>query len=406
MDKQTKITPPTEDSGFTRRRLFATGAAVGVGAAVGAGLTRTLTPEATTVQAVHGSDTVPFYGKYQAGIATEPAAHVSFLAFDLDRDIDKSALVRLMRLLTDSASRLTQGEAALADTEPELASKPARLTVTFGFGPRFVQIAHGTLPPWLKALPPFAIDELSPQWSDGDLVVQISADDQTALAHAVRVLSKDARSFGRIRWRQDGFRHSPGTVKSGTTMRNLFGQVDGTVNPAPGTQEFERAVWCDEGWWTNGTSLVLRRIAMDLESWDPVSRIGREEAIGRRLSDGAPLTGEREHDDPDFTAKDDLGLEVIAPYAHIRRARSDDPNQVIFRRPYNYDDPPTGSATSNTGLLFASFQADVSRQFVPIQQRLAELDMLNEWTTAIGSAVFVVPPGCSPDGFIGDTLLT
>ncbi len=47
----------------------------------------------------------------------------------------KEALGRLLPLLTDDARRLTQGRPALADTEPELATDPARLTVTFGFGP-------------------------------------------------------------------------------------------------------------------------------------------------------------------------------------------------------------------------------------------------------------------------------
>ena len=372
---------------------------------VGVSLDRALASTPETVVSLHGAERIAFHGKHQAGIATEPAAQVSFLAFDLADGSDKSTLVRLMRLTSNSAARLTQGDPALADTEPELARKPSRLTVTFGFGPRFIKLAGGVAPSWLKPLPSFSTDELQDQWSGGDFVVQVSAEDPVAVSHAVRVLSKDIRSFGTLRWRQDGFRHAASTVKTGTTMRNLFGQVDGTVNPIPGTKEFSAAVWADKGWWAGGTSLVLRRIAMDLDTWDPVSRLGREEAMGRRLSNGAPLTGTREHDEPDLEAKDALGLEVIAPYAHIRRAQTDDPTQVIFRRPYNYDIAPSGDSTSNSGLLFASFQADVDHQFVPIQQRLAELDMLNEWTTAIGSAVFVIPPGCEPGGFIGDSLL-
>ena len=37
---------------------------------------------------------------------------------------------------------------------------------------------------------------------------------------------------------------------------------------------------------------------------------------------------------------------------------------------------------------------------------LDELDLLNEWTTPIGSAVFAAPPGCAQGGFIGETLLS
>jgi hypothetical protein len=69
------------------------------------------------------------------------------------------------------------------------------------------------------------------------------------------------------------------------------------------------------------------------------------------------------------------------------------------------DEGPTAEGHADSGLLFASYQADVARQFLPIQRRLAEADLLNEWTTPIGSAVFAVPPGCAEDGWIGETLL-
>ena len=51
-----------------------------------------------------------------------------------------------------------------------------------------------------------------------------------------------------------------------------------------------------------------------------------------------------------------------------------------------------------------SYQQSVAKQFVPLQQRLAELDALNQWTTPIGSAVFLIPPGCAEGGFVGETL--
>lgn len=66
----------------------------------------------------------------------------------------------------------------------------------------------------------------------------------------------------------------------------------------------------------------------------------------------------------------------------------------------------TSGGVSNSGLIFASYQADPLKQFVPIQERLAELDMLNTWTVPIGSAVFAIPPGCSEGSYIGDILFT
>jgi dye decolorizing peroxidase len=218
------------------------------------------------------------------------------------------------------------------------------------------------------------------------------------------MLLKDARSFASLRWSQTGFRRAYGTERPGTTMRNLFGQVDGTTNPEPGTKDFDAVVWAGEGWMAGGTGAVIRRIRMDLDKWDRLDRSGREASVGRTMANGAPLTGAKEFDEPDFDATTAVGFPVIPQFAHIRRARGDD-GERIFRRAYNYDERPTGASVSESGLLFVSFQADIDRQFTPMQQRLADLDLLNEWTTPIGSSVFAIPPGCAEGGFIGETLL-
>jgi dye decolorizing peroxidase len=39
------------------------------------------------------------------------------------------------------------------------------------------------------------------------------------------------------------------------------------------------------------------------------------------------------------------------------------------------------------------------------QKRLADKDLLNEWITPIGSAVFAVPPECAVGGWIGEQVL-
>ncbi len=403
--------------GPTRRQLLFGGAVAGIGAvtAIGADTlvrrdgrgSETSAPD----MALNGGLTVPFYGTHQAGIETPPQAHVTLVALDLRPEVDRDGLRRLLRILTDDAARLTQGAPALADSEPELAQVPARLTVTFGFGPELVRrgapdgSTAGAMPTWLRPLPAFGVDRLEDAWNDGDLLLQIGADDTFTVAHAQRMLLKDARSLTTVRWTQSGFRRAHGSEKSGTTMRNLFGQVDGTVNPAPTTPDFDDLVWIGDGWLAGGTSMVVRRISMDLDAWDRLDRSGREQSTGRFLSTGAPLTGTREHDEPDFEATTAIGFPVIPEFSHVRRARSDDTSERIFRRGYNYDDAPTGDQVSSSGLLFVSFQADVDTQFVPLQRRLDELDLLNEWTTPIGSAVFAIPPGCSEGGFVGETLL-
>ncbi|WP_336209483.1 Dyp-type peroxidase [Nonomuraea sp. LPB2021202275-12-8] len=380
---------------ISRRGLFAGGAATAASALGSAAV------GAAPASAAAGPSVEPFHGTHQAGIATPPQAHAVFVAFDLLPGTRKEALGRLLRLLTDDARRLTQGRPALADTEPELAADPARLTVTFGFGPGLFAVAKVESP--IRPLPAFETDRLRKEWSGGDLLVQICADDGLTVAHALRMIVKDTRSFARVRWTQRGFRRSAHLHPSGTTQRNLMGQLDGTVNPT----DLDRAVWIAQGpqWLRGGTTLVLRRIRMDLESWDAADRVAREFTIGRRLADGAPLTGRAERDEPDFEQVNRLGFPVISEYAHIRRARTADPAARILRRPYNYDEGLSRDGESDSGLLFASYQADVDRQFVPVQRRIAEGDLLNEWVTAVGSAVFAIPPGCAPEGWIGDGLL-
>ncbi|WP_067184918.1 Dyp-type peroxidase [Microtetraspora niveoalba] len=403
---------------LSRRGLLAGGAATAVGALAACAPTGTsATPSsrsaASAVPAVAPASAAaavePFFGEHQSGIATMPQTYAVFLGLDLRADVGREAIGRLMRLLTDDARRLTQGRPALADVEPELALDPSRLTVTFGFGPGLFTAAgvESLRPETVAPLPAFGIDRLEKQWSGGDLLVQICADDGVTLSHALRMIVKDARAFAKVRWTQRGFRRSAQIQAPGTTQRNLMGQLDGTVNPAPGTADFDRAVWIIDGpeWLRGGTTLVLRRIHMDLETWDAADRVAREFSVGRRLDNGAPLTGRAEHDDPDFEKLGAAGFPVISEYAHIRRAHVQDPGLRIFRRPYNYDEGVTSDGKSSTGLLFASYQADISRQFVPVQRKLAEADLLNAWTVPIGSAVFAIPPGCAPNGWVGDGLL-
>ena len=350
---------------------------------------------------------MPFHGVHQAGIETVPQGHATFVALTLHDTVDRAALRRMMVILSGDAARLTQGVAALADSEPELSGVPARLTITFGFGPGLVARAGGEAPTWLRPLPAFGVDRLEPAWADGDLLLQIGADDPVTVAHATRMLLKDTRSFASVHWVQSGFRRAPGSERPGTTMRNLFGQLDGTVNMVPGSEDFEHLVWRQAGnpaWLAGGTGFVLRRISMDLDKWDKLDRSGRESAVGRTLATGAPLTGVAERDEPDFAATTPIGFPVIPEFSHLRRARSENREERILRRGFNYDDAPTGASVSNSGLLFVSFQADVDTQFVPIQRRIDTLDLLNQWITPVGSAVFAIPPGCQEGGYVGDTL--
>ncbi|MGV9799020.1 Dyp-type peroxidase [Mycobacterium sp. NPDC003449] len=388
----------------SRRRLLTGGAA-----ALAAGAAVTQCGTAQSAAPAFGADVEPFHGIHQHGIATAPQSHAVFVAFDLKPVAGRSerdTVAAILRLWTADAARLTGGIPALADTEPELAMRPARLTITVGLGGALLDRLGSVRPPSARDLPAFAADRLEDRWSGGDLLVQICADDPVTVAHANRVLAKNVRSMTVQRWRQAGFRGARGADERGTSMRNLMGQVDGTVNLAP--DEFDDLVWTgdevDAGL-TGGTLMVIRRIAMRLDTWDELDRPSKEFTVGRRLDTGAPLTGERETDAPDFGMSHN-GIPVIPENSHIALAHHRTDRERFLRRPYNYDDPPEPGQTSNSGLIFVTCQRDIDAQFLPVQRRLAEFDALNQWTTAIGSAVFVVLPGVTgPDGHLGQALL-
>ena len=436
---ETTVTTESGRTGFSRRGLLTSAAAAGsagiVGATTGFALGRGTGPLGTgagdggpprrDLDGANGPQTEPFYGTHQSGVETPAQAYAHFIAFTLKPGIKAAEAVRWLRLLTADAAALTQGKAPLADSESELAVDPARLTVTFGFGSKLVSLAgKNHVPDWLKPLESFSIDRLDRDRCQGDLLLQICGDDPLTLAHARRMLFKDSRSFAEVAWQRDGFRRAYGSSGEGKTQRNLFGQLDGTANPGPGSEDFARIIWgqgtevvdpvfsarveppADLGahlpaWMRGGTTLVLRDIAMNLDTWDQADRPAREFSVGRTMDTGAPLSGKDEFDVPDFTAVDERGLTQISQVAHIARARDGlGPEVQIHRRTFNYE---TG-AGGDSGLLFASFQADIERQFLPIQRRLAEVDLLNEWTTPIGSTVWAIPPGATEGGYIGQGL--
>ena len=365
---------------------------------------------------VVGTSSEPFHGPHQAGVTTAPQSHAAFVAFDIVPGATRTEVQGVLRAWSQDASRLTQGRGGLADLEPELAADPARLTVTVGLGPGFFDATRmpEKKPSWLEQLPAFPeIDQLDGRWSEGDLLLQICADDPVVVSHAARILASGVRGVARQRWVQRGFRKAVGTDPAGRTQRNLFGQIDGTVNPTPeGDMDFDQILYSDgrssdgrvQPWMRGGSALVLRRIRMTMDTWEEIDRTSRELSVGRTLDTGAPLGGVAEHDPADFEAVDDVGLPVIPPESHMARARQRNRGEAMLRRPYNYDDPPAPGEISNSGLLFAAYMADPVRTFIPVQRRLAEQDALNTWTVPIGSAVFALPPGAPEGGYVGQGL--
>ncbi|MGB3686601.1 MAG: Dyp-type peroxidase [Ornithinimicrobium sp.] len=293
---------------MTSRRALVGGSLLSLGAAgAGAAAAHTLGEQSTEPAAMPpptGEIEYAFGGDRQPGIAEDPQPWSTLVGFDLTKGADRERVRRLMRIWTDDISRLMAGRGTLTDQEPELAERASGLTVTVGWGPHLFEVVDldDVRPHWAKPLPEFEHDALDPAYSGGDLVLQIGSHSPITVAHAQRQLTTSAAGLATPRWVQPGFREP--MEYHGWSMRNLFGQVDGTAQPRFKGPD-EDLVWIGPdgpAGWEHGSSMVVRRIAMDLDSWDRVGRAGRENAIGRHLHDGAPITGGTVDTPVDLTA--------------------------------------------------------------------------------------------------------
>jgi deferrochelatase/peroxidase EfeB len=375
----------------------------------------------------------PFWGDHQAGIATPQQRHSYFMAFDLATD-KRHDLVELLRAWTHAAALLTGAEPAAAfNSDPDqppaesgasMGLSPARLTITFGFGPSLFTKdgldrfgLAGQRPAALADLPRFPGDQLVPQRSDGDLSVQACADDPQVAESALRRFVALAYGVAKIRWAQSGFLAG---FKPGETPRNLMGFKDGTMNVlARDDKAMAQFVWVgDEGplWMRGGSYLVVRPIRIALEHWDRMKLGFQEQTVGRHKVSGAPIGKLREFEPMDLDANDRDGNPLIAESAHARLAspQNNDGAQIL-RRPYAYDNGVTTIAerwppwrqtmTMDAGLLFACYQRDPRNGFTKMFEKMSRFDMLNQFTTHIGSGLFACPPGIRPGEYIGQRLL-
>lgn len=409
--------PPS--TSITRRRLLAS---AGVGAAaVGLGGGGFLAGHQLAEANEDGTGSVPFYGERQAGIGTAAQDRLHFAAFDLLSE-DPAELRELMRAWTVAAAEAAAGEmvgsvndvplAPPEDTGETVGLLPSRLTVTFGFGPSlFGKPGLGLArrrPAALRPLPALPGDELDPAESGGDICVQACADDPQVAFHAIRNLARIGRGTVAMRWSQLGFGRTASTSRSQDTPRNLMGMKDGTANiRAEDGGAMDEFVWVDEegpAWLRGGSYLVARRIRMLLEVWDRASLQDQERTIGRHKYSGAPLGGSEEFEPLPLDARRG-GHPVIPADAHVRLASAAENRTRILRRGYSFTDGVDESLGElEAGLFFIGFQRDPG-QFVAIQRRLGSMDALNEYVKHVGSALFAVPPGARPGGFVGEALL-
>ncbi|MFD3453979.1 iron uptake transporter deferrochelatase/peroxidase subunit [Streptomyces sp. NPDC058691] len=401
---------------ISRRRLLGTagaagaaGLAVGGGSAVAANAAR---DEPAALASV-GAASVPFHGVHQAGIVTAAQAHGHLVAFDLAADAGRGGAAALLRRWSAAAEAMTAGRAPAGDDQIALDAGPSSLTVTFGFGRSFFGRTglRARLPEALAPLPAFSADALDPRRGDGDLWIQIGADDPLVAFHALRVLQKEAAGTAAPRWQMSGFNRAPGATAVPRTTRNLMGQIDGTNNPKPSDPDFGQRVFVPSSgapeWMAGGSYAVVRRIRMLLDSWDHLPLERQERVIGRRKSDGAPLSGGTETTKPDLNRIEADGRTfAIAADAHVRVAAPEsNGGAAMLRRGFSYHDGFRDDGAPDAGLLFVAWQADPLTGFVPVQRKLDRGDGLSRFLRHEASALFAVPGGAGPGEYVGQRLL-
>lgn len=350
-----------------------------------------------------------FYGQHQAGIITPSQRHIYLLVADL-HSTDPDEIITLFQDWTRSAANLSQGDnhqaygdnphIPPADTGEADSLSAWGLTLTFGISPSFLSKLSLSqfAPPEFVDLPHFARDQLKAHLSGGDLCIQACSDDPQVAFHAVRQLVRQARSLISLRYSRMGFTSSD---DDGQTPRNLFGFKDGTANQTV-LKQADQYIWIDQpSWLAHGSYMVVRTIAMHLETWDRTSLTGQEETFARHRDTGAPLGQTDEFATLDVHATHQ-GKPIIPPVAHSALAKAT--NQQILRRSYSYAsgiDPKTGQF--DAGLLFISFQKS-PKQFIDIQNALGMMDKMTEYTTHIGSSLFACFGGVHKGGYLGQAL--
>jgi deferrochelatase/peroxidase EfeB len=367
----------------------------------------------------------PFYGAHQAGIVTPQQASMMLVAFDV-LAADRSDLERLFRLLTQRFAFLTQGGPAPAVTNPQLPPMdsgilganiaPDNLTMTLSVGSSLFDERFGLStqkPTQLQVMTRFPNDSLDAEQCHGDLLLQICANTQDTVIHALRDIIKHTPDLLAVRWRRDGFIADHAARSNGQeTPINLLGFKDGTANPDTHNPALmNQLLWVtdeqQEPAWTRGGSYqAVRIIRFRVEMWDRTPLGEQQTIFGREKLSGAPLGMKNEHDVPDYS-KDPDG-DVIALDAHIRLANprtAETDSSLMLRRGYSYSSGITGSGQLDMGLLFVCYQHDLAKGFITVQQRLNG-EALEEYIRPIGGGYFFALPGVTDENhYLGQPLL-
>ena len=367
----------------------------------------------------------PFHGLHQAGVLTPQQAAMMIVAFDV-LAADKADLERLFRLLTERIRFLTSG-GPIPDTPnprlPPMASgilgefiAPDNLTVTVSLGHSLFDARFGLaaqMPKKLQRMTRFPNDALDADLCHGDLLLQICANTQDTVIHALRDIIKHSPDLLSVRWKREGFISNHAARSRGKeTPINLLGFRDGTANPdSSDAALMDKIIWVtkeqgEPAWAVGGTYQASRSIQFRAEVWDRTPLKEQQTIFGREKLSGAPLGMQHEHDVPDYTRDPDG--EVIALDSHIRLANPRTPEteaNLMMRRGYSYSLGVSNSGQLDMGLLFVCYLLDLEKGFLTVQKR-RNGEALEEYIKPIGGGYFFVLPGVPDDKhYLGQPML-
>lgn len=418
--------PQTQGAASPSRRRLLQGLGLGVLALGGSRLTQAAdkTAEPLAVAKDERWQKQPFYGAHQAGILTPQQAAMMLVAFDVLAS-NKQDLERLFRLLTNRIAFLTTGGKA-PEVDPKLPPLdsgimgpeiyPDNLTITLSVGTSLFDERFGLQaqkPLRLQKMTRFPNDSLDASLCHGDLVLQICANTNETVIHALRDIIKHSPDLLSVRWKREGFISAHAARSKGKeTPINLLGFKDGTANPKTDDKPLmDQVVWVadnagEPAWAVGGSYQAARIIRFHVEFWDRTPLQEQQTIFGREKHSGAPLGMKHEHDEPDYE-KDPEG-KMIPMDAHIRLANPRTPqtqSNLLLRRGYSYSIGVSNSGQLEMGLLFVCYQADLEKGFLTVQKRLNG-EALEEYVKPIGGGYFFALPGVKDSNdYLGSGLL-
>ena len=243
------------------------------------------------------------------------------------------------------------------------------LTVTVSLGPAFSTIDSGyrsLRPLHLTPMRVFPNDSPMPEWTGGDVMLQLCANNPDTIHHAIRDITRHTRAGMQIRWKMQGY-SSPtqrwipskppgiqGWKRQSDAEGSRAADLDrrrcrARLDPTVAATRWYASSAC---WWSSG--IACRSMSRRTCSVAVASPAHRWMEISRPM---CPTT------EPDPDGKVTPAGRAYPP-GESRTPETE--NQRLLRRSYNYDLGVDPNGNIQAGLIFIAYQQDIS---APVRNR-------------------------------------